>query len=162
MSTTARTVRRDVVRLRDLGYPVDTIYGRGGGYRLDAATTLPPLMFDAHEAPSTVLALRAYARAPADPASGSLLRALGQLIGVVPTRLGAHAAAVSAHSSSLSLGMPVGARPVPVDVRSLVTLARACREHRQVSALYRSRLGAARRRQLEPLHLVGTIGRWYL
>jgi predicted DNA-binding transcriptional regulator YafY len=49
MSTTTRTVRRDVVRLRDLGYPVDMIYGRGGGYRLDAATTLPPLMFDADE-----------------------------------------------------------------------------------------------------------------
>jgi predicted DNA-binding transcriptional regulator YafY len=119
-------------------------------------------MFDADEAASTVLALRAYAGAPADSASGSVLSALDKLIGVMPTRLRATVAAVSDHSSSLHLGMPVGARPVPVDVRSLVTPARACREHRQVSALYRSRLGAARRRQLEPLHLVGTMGRWYL
>ena len=61
LQVTERTVRRDVARLRDLGYPIATVHGIGGGYQLEAGATLPPLMFDADEAVATVLALRDWA-----------------------------------------------------------------------------------------------------
>ena len=61
LQVTERTVRRDVARLRDLGYPIATVHGTGGGYQLEAGATLPPLMFDADEAVATMLALREWA-----------------------------------------------------------------------------------------------------
>src|ERR1035441_5175337 len=58
LAVTARTVRRDISRLRDLGYPIATVHGAAGGYELEAGATLPPLMFDTDEAVATLLALR--------------------------------------------------------------------------------------------------------
>jgi predicted DNA-binding transcriptional regulator YafY len=161
LGVTERTVRRDIARLRDLGYPVDTVRGAGGGYQLGAGTALPPLMFDAEEATATLLALRDWASGGELDTSDAALSALDKLTRVMPPRLRPALEALSAHSSSLDLGTVIGSAP-PVTMATLALLARACREERQVTCAYRRYDGQVSVRRVEPLHLVRTMGRWYL
>jgi predicted DNA-binding transcriptional regulator YafY len=118
-------------------------------------------MFDAQEAVATVLALRDWAACGEPDTSDAALSALDKLTRVMPPRLRPALEALSAHSSSLDLGTVIGSTP-PVTVATLVLLARACREERQVTCAYRRHGGQASARRLEPLHLVRTMGRWYL
>lgn len=164
LSVTARTVRRDIARLRELGYPVATSYGTGGGYQLEAGAVLPPLMFDADEAVSTVLALRSLAvdgRGGRDRSNGSLITALDKLTRVMPARLRSTIAALTDHSSEVDLGVLIGPPRPAVDLKSLITLSRARREERQVLCVY-TRGDIRESRRLEPLHLVKALGSWYL
>ncbi|MBV9007517.1 MAG: YafY family transcriptional regulator [Solirubrobacterales bacterium] len=162
LEVTERTIRRDIARLRDLGYPVDTIHGLGGGYRLQAGATLPPLIFDTDEAVATLLALREHA-SKADPVtSDGALSALDKLTRVMPPRLTGTITALERHSSHLNLGTMIGAQTAPVAVAHLVLLARACREERRVTCTYQRHNGQSSTRQLEPLHLIHTMGNWYL
>jgi predicted DNA-binding transcriptional regulator YafY len=161
LGVTERTVRRDIARLRDLGYPVDTVRGAGGGYQLGAGTALPPLMFDAEEAIATLLALRDWASGGELDTSDAALSALDKLTRVMPPRLRPALEALSAHSSSLDLGTVIGSTPT-VTMATLALLARACREERQVTCAYRRYDGQVSVRRVEPLHLVRTMGRWYL
>jgi predicted DNA-binding transcriptional regulator YafY len=87
LEVTERTVRRDVARLRNLGYPIATVHGTGGGYQLEAGTTLPPLMFDAGEAVATLVALRDWAASGQPDTSDGALSALDKLGRVMPPRL---------------------------------------------------------------------------
>lgn len=162
LAVTERTVRRDIVRLRDLGYPVVTVHGAGGGYQLEAGAMLPPLMFDTDEAVATLLALRDWAGTGGPDTSDSALSALDKLGRVMPPQLRPAMRALSSHSSSLGLGAVIGAPAPGVTVATLVLLARACREERQVTCTYRRYDGEISERQVEPLHLVRTMGRWYL
>lgn len=159
---TTRTVRRDISRLRDLGYPVSTTYGSGGGYRLEAGATLPPLMFDSGEAVSTVLALRSHAGNPSEGPMSSALSALDKLSRVMPPRLQATIAAVANHSSEADLGFVIGTSSPATEIDTLVAISRACREERQLRCVYETHAGESDARILEPLHLVKTLGRWYL
>jgi len=160
LGVTPRTVRRDIGRLRQLGYPVTTVLGAGGGYHLEAGATLPPLMFDTDEAVAVMIALRDTVAT-----TGTLdaaLSAFEKLQRVMPPRLQPVVEGFLAHTSSRDLGTAVGAPPEPVNITTLVLLTRACREVRQILCRYRQHSGETTNRHLEPLHLVHTMGRWYL
>ena len=143
LGVTPRTVRRDVERLRVLGYPVQASKGIGGGYQLGPGQDLPPLLLDDEEAIATAAALLAGA------AGGeATLRALTKLDRVLPTRL-RHSVRVLSDSVE-SFGHPV-------DLDVLMTLARACRDSAEAGFEYRS--GP---RRVEPYRLVVSDRRWYL
>ncbi len=162
LDVTPRTVRRDIGRLRELGYPVTTVLGAGGGYQLEAGATLPPLMFDTDEAIAVLVSLRdKVANTAAGTAEGAL-SAFDKLHRVMPPRLRPVVEAFLAHTSSLDLGTMIGAAAEPVNITTLVLLTRACRDRRQLLCRYRRYSGETTNRQLEPLQLVHTMGHWYL
>ncbi|MET7300573.1 YafY family protein [Embleya sp. NPDC005575] len=155
LGVTARTVRRDVERLRTLGYPVHADPGVGGGYRLGAGTDLPPLLLDDEEAIATVVSLIAGAAGAVPGAGDAALRALTKLDRVLPTRLRHEVRALSAAVASF------GAGPTPIDPQVLMTLAGACRDEVEAGFDYPSG-NEVRRRRVEPYRLVASDRRWYL
>ncbi len=161
MSVTTRTVRRDIARLRELGYPVASTPGAGGGYQLEAGASLPPLMLDADEAVSVFLALRSQLCNSADSSLNGTLSAVDKLTRVMPSRLQETISALSDHTSELHLGLLIGSQIPATDLRSLVALSRACREERQIQCTF-TRDGIGVPRMVEPLHLVKALGHWYL
>ena len=157
LGVTTRSVRRDVERLRDLGYPVHASTGHGGGYQLGAGAALPPLLLDADEAVAMAVCLRLAAGGSVAGVGEAALRALSKLDQVMPARLRSQVAAV--HDSTVTLTPNAES---PVDPEVLMTLARACRDHEHVDTGYVDRAGAASSRRLEPYQLVTTGRRWYL
>lgn len=162
LGVTERTIRRDIGRLRDLGYAITAIRGAGGGYALGTGTALPPMLFDTDEAVAVLLALRDHAAGGDPETTDSSLRALDKIAEVLPARVASAITAMRTHSSHLDLGAVIGADPVPVDIGTLGLLARACRSRQHVTCTYRRGTGGQSDRQIEPLHLVRTMGRWYL
>lgn len=158
LSVTARSVRRDVERLRELGYPVQASKGHGGGYRLGAGAAMPPLLLDPDEAVAIAVCLRLAAGGSVAGVAESALRALGKLDQVLPPRLRSQVAAV--HEATVML--TPNAVDSPVDPDTLMTLARACRDHEYVTADYTDRDGNPSGRRLEPYQVVTTGRRWYL
>ncbi|MFC7563202.1 helix-turn-helix transcriptional regulator [Actinomadura namibiensis] len=156
LGVTDRSVRRDVERLRALGYPVHATAGVGGGYRLGAGTRLPPLLLDDEEATATAVSLRLAAGGTVVGAGQAALRALAKLDQVMPPRLRAEVRAV--HGATEILVDP----GVQVDAELLTTLARACRDAVRVRFRYTGRDGAERERTVEPVRMVATGRRWYL
>ncbi|ORB27659.1 helix-turn-helix transcriptional regulator [Mycolicibacterium parafortuitum] len=157
LGVTTRSVRRDVDRLRELGYPVHASTGHGGGYQLGAGAALPPLLLDPDEAVAMAVCLRVAAGGSVAGVGESALRALSKLDQVMPARLRSQVAAV--HDATVTLG---AATATPVEPEVLMTLARACRDHEHVTAGYVDIRGTATERRLEPYQLVTTGRRWYL
>jgi predicted DNA-binding transcriptional regulator YafY len=157
LGVTTRSVRRDVDRLRDLGYPVHASAGHGGGYQLGAGAALPPLLLDPDEAIAVAVCLRVAAGGSVAGVGESALRALSKLDQVMPARLRAQVGAV--HDATVTLG---AATDTPVDPEVLMTLARACRDREHVTADYVDLRGNPTHRRLEPYQLVTTGRRWYL
>jgi predicted DNA-binding transcriptional regulator YafY len=155
LGVTPRTVRRDVERLRALGYPVHAVHGVGGGYRLGPGQDLPPLLFDDEEAIATAVSLLAGAGGAVAVAGDAALRALTKLDRVLPTRLRTEVRALSGSVESFGGGRP------PVDPEVLMSLARACRDEVEAGFDYPAR-GGVRRRRVEPYRLVASDRRWYL
>ncbi|MFF2008251.1 helix-turn-helix transcriptional regulator [Streptomyces sp. NPDC058195] len=162
LGVTPRTVRRDVGRLRTLGYPVHAAQGTGGGYRLGPGQELPPLLLDDEEAIATAVALLVGAGnasgTDSTAATGSgdaALRALTKLDQVLPARLRHEVRALTASVESFGRGR------TPVDPGTLMTLARACRDGVETGFGYPSH-GEVRRRRAEPYRLVASDRRWYL
>lgn len=164
LEVTPRTVRRDVGRLRELGYPVTAVLGAGGGYHLRAGTALPPLMFETQEALAVLLALRDLMgnTSAVTSRSDGALTAFEKLHRVMPDHLQPIVQAFLAHTSNLDLGNAVGSKPHEVSIPTLVLLTRACRDRRQIQCHYRSSSGQSGNRLIEPLHLIRTMGNWYL
>ncbi|WP_198042909.1 MULTISPECIES: helix-turn-helix transcriptional regulator [Actinoalloteichus] len=156
LAVTDRSVRRDVERLRAVGYPVHAISGVGGGYQLGAGTRLPPLLFDDEEAIAMAVSLRMASGGTVAGAGEAALRALAKLDQVMPPRLRAEVRAV--HGATETLTGP----GVEIDADLLVTLARACRDAMRVRFRYAGRDGAAGERTVEPVRMVATGRRWYL
>jgi predicted DNA-binding transcriptional regulator YafY len=157
LGVTTRSVRRDVERLRDLGYPVHASTGHGGGYQLGAGAALPPLLLDSDEAVAMAVCLRLAAGGSVAGVGEAALRALTKLDQVMPSRLRSQVAAV--HDATVTLTPEAES---PVDPEVLMTLARACRDREHVSTEYVDRAGAPTSRRLEPYQLVTTGRRWYL
>ncbi len=151
-----RTVRRDVRRLRTLGYPVDAAPGVAGGYRLGAGAALPPLLLDEEEAVAVAVALRTAASTSVSGIEETALRALAKLEGVLPPPLRRR---VSAVSSAL---VPYPSFGAPVDAGLLALLAAAIRDRERLRLRYRDHAGTSTRRVVEPHRLVPTGRRWYL
>ncbi|WP_113698589.1 helix-turn-helix transcriptional regulator [Nonomuraea lactucae] len=155
LGVTPRTVRRDVERLRALGYRVHASQGVGGGYQLGPGQDLPPLLLDDEEAIATVVSLLAGAGGAVAGAGDAALRALTKLDRVLPTRLRHEVRALSGSVESF------GAGRTRVDPEMLMTLARACRDEVEAGFDYPSG-GQVRRRRVEPYRLVASDRRWYL
>lgn len=157
LGVTTRSVRRDVERLRDLGYPVHASTGHGGGYQLGAGAALPPLLLDSDEAVAMAVCLRLAAGGSVAGVGEAALRALTKLDQVMPARLRSQVAAV--HDATVTLTPDAES---PVDPETLMTLARACRDREHVNVDYVDRAGVPSSRRLEPYQLVTTGRRWYL
>ncbi|ACZ88166.1 helix-turn-helix transcriptional regulator [Streptosporangium roseum] len=155
LGVTPRTVRRDVERLRTLGYPVHASQGVGGGYQLGPGQDLPPLLLDDEEAIATVVSLLAGAGGAVTGAGDAALRALTKLDRVLPTRLRHEVRALSGSVESFGGGR------TPVDPEVLMTLARVCRDEVEAGFGYPSG-SEVRRRRVEPYRLVASERRWYL
>ncbi|WP_443089433.1 helix-turn-helix transcriptional regulator [Yinghuangia sp. ASG 101] len=156
LRVTDRSVRRDVGRLRALGYPVHALPGVGGGYRLGAGARMPPLLLDDDEAIATGVSLRLASGGTVAGTGEAALRALAKLDQVMPPRLRAEVRAV--HAATATLVGP----GTEIDAEVLVTLARACRDLVRVRFRYADSRGAERERTVEPVRMVATSHRWYL
>ncbi len=157
LEVTPRTVRRDVGRLRDLGYPVEATMGALGGYRLVAGTAMPPLLLDDEEAVAIAVGLRTAARQPVAGIAEASLRALAKLRQVLPPRLARRvssltAATASSASSFASL----------VDPAQLTVVAGAVDARSRVRFAYVDQEGVVSKRHVEPVQLVALDRRWYL
>jgi predicted DNA-binding transcriptional regulator YafY len=156
LEVTARTLRRDVDKLRSLGYPVNAAAGTGGGYQLGAGTSLPPLLLDNDEAVAVAVGLRTAANGSVTGIEEASVRALAKLQQVLPSRLRRRVAAL--HSSI----EPVASTGPTIDAETLTIIAGACRDYEMLRFDYHNHDGVASRREAEPHRLVHTGRRWYL
>lgn len=156
LNVTGRTLRRDVDRLRSLGYPVHSTSGVAGGYQLGAGATLPPLLLDDDEAVAVALGLRTAANGGIAGIEESSVRALLKLEEVSPTRLRQRVAALHGYI------VPLKSRRPGVDADLLSLIAGACRDHDSIRFHYQNRTGAPSVRTVEPYRVVHTGYRWYL
>lgn len=157
LGVTPRTVRRDVDRLRDLGYPVNASPGTGGGYQLGAGAELPPLLLDDEEAVAVAVGLRTAAGNGIEGIGETSVRALAKLEQVLPNRLRRRVSALNAFTVPM-----LRAPRAQADPAVLTELANACRDSERLRFEYRDHQGAATRRTVEPHRLVCTERRWYL
>jgi predicted DNA-binding transcriptional regulator YafY len=156
LGVTARTLRRDIQRLRDLGYPVHATPGVAGGYRLAPGATLPPLLLADDEAVAVAVSLQTAASQSVTGIAETALSALAKLEQVLPARLRERTRALQQATVTLPRTAPT------VDPALLTTLATACRHHQTLAFAYITREGEETRRLAEPHRLVHTGYRWYL
>lgn len=156
LEVSGRTIRRDVERLRDLGYPVESVTGPAGGYRLRAGTAMPPLLLDDDEAIAIAVGLRTAARASVTGIEETAVRALVKLEQVLPAHLRRRVRALGSAMIAPPLGGPT------VEPQDLTVIAAACRDGECLRFAYRSRDGTDSRRVVEPHSLVNLGQRWYL
>jgi predicted DNA-binding transcriptional regulator YafY len=157
LGVTTRTIRKDVDRLRALGYPVDAAPGVAGGYRLGAGTSLPPLLLDDDEAVAVAVGLRAAGSGGGIAGiEETSLRALAKLEQVLPAHL--HRRLTALHDSTIALA-PTGP---PVEANVLTAIAATIRDRQRLRFEYHPHSGSSSRRSAEPHRLIHTRGRWYL
>ncbi len=167
MGTDGRTLRRDIERLRGLGYSIQTRRGPGGGYRLSTGSDLPPLVFTSDEALAVAAALASSAASGSAGGGELALTALAKIEQVMPARVRRR---VGALRSSVSLAQTpnaaAGAYPTPLDAEVLGVLALACRDAELVRLHYMQTAGAEAGREsvrrVEPVALVPRGTRWFL
>jgi predicted DNA-binding transcriptional regulator YafY len=157
LEVSLRTVRRDVERLRELGYPVRATMGAVGGYKLVAGAAMPPLLLDDEEAVAIAVGLRAGAAQAVAGIEEASVRALAKLEQVLPSRLRQRVGALGAATEP----MLTWERPT-VDPDTLTTVAGAITAHERLRFGYRSHDGTASDRLVEPHRLVSAGRRWYL
>jgi predicted DNA-binding transcriptional regulator YafY len=157
LGVTERTVRRDVTRLRDLGYPVEAQAGPHGGYQLGRGGALPPLLLDDDEAVAVAVGLRAAADGSVAGLDDATVSALAKLDQVLPAPLAARVRAVHGATATLR-----GRDPDPLAPDLLVTLAQACRAGERLRLGYADREGRPSERRVDPYRLVRSGPRWYL
>jgi predicted DNA-binding transcriptional regulator YafY len=156
LGVTTRTIRKDMDRLRRLGYPVDARPGVAGGYRLGTHGALPPLLLDDEEAVAVAVGLRTAASGSIAGIEETSLRALAKLQHLLPARLRHRIRAFQSYALSMPPSGP------QVDPEVLTLIASACRDHERLRFDYRAHSGAASRRSVEPYRLVNDRRRWYL
>ncbi|MGW2382904.1 helix-turn-helix transcriptional regulator [Streptomyces sp. NPDC001658] len=157
LGVSRRTVRRDIDRLRELGYPVQATKGSDGGYRLVAGKAMPPLVLDDEEAVAIAVGLRAGAGHALEGVDEASVRALAKLEQVLPSRLRHRVATLQAATTPLTSGD--GARIAP---ETLTVMASTVAGRERLRFAYRARDGVDSRRVVEPYRLVSTGRRWYL
>jgi predicted DNA-binding transcriptional regulator YafY len=157
LEVSPRTIRNDIERLRALGYPVHATRGSVGGYRLDAGTSMPPLLLDDEEAVAVAIGLRTATSGAVTGIEESSLRALAKLEQVLPPRLRRQV------STLQRVTVHVRRRTGPtVDPAMLTELARLAREHFTLRFDYSDRRQTASQRRAEPYRIVNAGQRWYL
>lgn len=158
LGVSSRTLRRDVDRLRGLGYPVDASPGTGGGYQLGAGAELPPLLLDDDEAVAVAVGLRTAAGQGIEGIGETSVRALAKLEQVLPDRLRRRVGTLNAVTVPMLRGPGADA----VDPAVLTELAQLCRDTERLRFAYRGHDGVTSRRTVEPHRLVCSERRWYL
>jgi predicted DNA-binding transcriptional regulator YafY len=156
LEITSRTLRRDVDKLRSLGYPIHSTSGAEGGYQLGAGAEMPPLLLDDEEAVAVALGLRCVVTGGIEGVEESSVRALLKIEQILPPRLARRVAALQAVVVAPSTSS------ASVDARTLATIAGACRDCEMLRFRYRDHAGAASARSVEPHRVVNTGRRWYL
>jgi predicted DNA-binding transcriptional regulator YafY len=159
LGVTPRTIRRDVDRLRDLGYQVRAVPGPAGGYELGAGTGLPPLLLDDDAAVAVALGLRAVAAGAVAGMEEAAVRAAAVMDRVLPGRLKLRVDALRAAVVPLH-GPRADAQAVRPE--TLALLALACRDGERLRFGYTDSQGRASSRHVEPYRLVSTARHWYL
>jgi predicted DNA-binding transcriptional regulator YafY len=156
LEVSGRTIRRDIDRLRELGYPVESLTGPAGGYRLRAGSAMPPLLLDDDESIAIAVGLRTAAGASVAGIEEAAVRALVKLEQVLPVHLRRRVGALGSATYTLPVAGPT------VDPQHLTVIAGACRDAECLRFAYRSRDGTHSRREVEPDSLVNRGRRWYL
>jgi predicted DNA-binding transcriptional regulator YafY len=157
LGVSPRTLRRDVDRLRELGYPVEAQRGVDGGYQLAAGAALPPLVVDDEEAVALAIGLQSAAQSSVAGLAESSVRALAKVIQVMPGRLRHRVEALTA------MTVPAGGTAwLTVDPALLTTIALACRSEERMRFAYTAASGEQTQRHVEPHRLVSLSRRWYL
>jgi predicted DNA-binding transcriptional regulator YafY len=151
-----RTIRRDVDRLRNLGYPIDAAPGVAGGYALAAGSALPPLLLDEEEAVAVAVGLRTATRVGVSGIEETSVRALAKLEAVLPSALRRRVSALGFATLAYPVSGPAA------DPETLATIAAACRDHEGLRFGYLAHDGTETRRNVQPHRLVHTGRRWYL
>ncbi len=157
LGVSPRTLRRDVDRLRELGYPVDAQRGVDGGYQLAAGAALPPLVVDDEEAVALAVGMQAAAQGAVAGIEEPAVRALTKVVQVMPPRLRRRVEALR----SVTVPTAWSAGPA-LDPDVLTTLAQACRDDERVEFGYTTHAGERATRLVEPHRLVPLGRRWYL
>ncbi|WP_026413147.1 helix-turn-helix transcriptional regulator [Actinomadura oligospora] len=156
LGVSERTLRRDVERLRELGYPVGAARGTDGGYQLAPGAVLPPLLLDDEEAVALAVGVGDAAQSGIAGMEEASLRALTKVVRVLPPRLRARVDALRATTLSVAASGPIVAAEV------LTTVAQACRDEERLRFAYTGRGAAPTEREVEPHRVVALGGRWYL
>jgi predicted DNA-binding transcriptional regulator YafY len=159
LQVSARTLRRDVDRLRELGYPIQAQRGVDGGYQLAAGTALPPLVVDDEEAVALAVGLQVAAQGGVEGTAEASMRALAKVIQVMPARLRRRVEALSAATVPATWGSSGQAAVAPA---ILTTAAMACRDTERLRFSYTAASGEQTDRHVEPHRLVLLGRRWYL
>ena len=159
LEITERTVRRDVDRLRELGYPVKAEPGRHGGYRLGKGGRLPPLLLNDEEAVAVAIGLRSAVDGTVAGMEESAVSTLAKLEHLLPAHLARRVR--SLHESTASM-LWSGSEQDRVDASHLLLLANACSAQERVRFAYTDRTRKPSDRLVEPLRLVRSGPRWYL
>ncbi|MFC0504054.1 helix-turn-helix transcriptional regulator [Micromonospora costi] len=153
LGVSGRTVRRDIDRLRELGYPVHAEQGGWGGYRLTAGTAMPPLLLEDDEAVAVAIGLRTAAAQAVAGVDEAAVRAMGKLLQVLPARLRRRVDTLA----TSTVAHPFSLAAEPVDPDALVVAAATIANHERLRFRYRDE-----GRHVEPRALVTAGRRWYL
>ncbi|MGW1055704.1 helix-turn-helix transcriptional regulator [Streptomyces sp. NPDC002521] len=156
LGVSARTVRSDIDKLRELGYPVHALPGVGGGYQLTPGAKLPPLLLDDDEATAVAIGLNSATAGAVAGIEEAATRALAKLEQVLPSRLRHRIDLLRTSTVIPKHGGPVVAPEV------LTAIAAACRDQHRLRFDYRTHDGADQRREIEPHRLVHLGRKWYL
>ena len=157
LGVSARTLRRDIDRLRELGYPVDAHRGVDGGYQLAAGAILPPLVLDDEEAVALAIGLRTAAQGAVVGIEEASVRALAKVVQVMPPRLRRRVDALRSATEPA-----VWAAGPTIDAGLLTAIAQACRDEERLRFSYTVQSGEQTHRHVEPHRLVSLGRRWYL
>jgi len=159
LGVTTRTLRRDIDRLRSLGYRVDATAGAGGGYRLGPSSQIPPMLLDDDDAVAIAVGLRMATGATIEGIDEAAVRTMAKLEQVVPDRVRRRIGALHQAIETIQWQHPDVAL---VDGDELVVLAQACRDQEELRFEYRNREGEVTSRLVQPHQLVAVGRRWYL
>lgn len=156
LDVSERTLRRDIDRLRDLGYEVSSVTGPAGGYQLQAGADIPPLLLDDEEATAIAVGLMTAAGGSIEGLEETSLRALTKLEQVLPPRVRKQVTTLQ------EAVVPLVRAWVTVDADVLTGVAQACRDNERIRFQYQTRDGDEAERHVEPHQLVSIHQRWYL
>lgn len=157
LEVSPRTLRRDIDRLRELGYSVDAVRGVAGGYQLRAGGSLPPLLLEDEEAVAIAVGLQTAASGSISGMEETSVQALTKVIGLMPPRLRRQMDAIRSQTENL----PWRGGP-ELDAALLTTLAQACRDAEPLRFTYTAREAEPTDRWVEPHRLVTLGRRWYV
>ena len=160
LEVSERTIRHDIDRLRQLGYPVEATRGAAGGYRLGPGATMPPLLLEDDEAVAIAVSLGRAATGGITGMDDAATRALVKLEGVLPTRLRRRVEALRVFAETIT---PYESDDgTGADAETLALLTNACRDREAMRIAYTRHDGETSRRIVEPCRVVNWGHRWYL